>query len=62
MAFSVRTHFEQSLDKLEKMMGVQSFALRNSPMAAEGHPELDDSPLLSPEDYSKSRSLAGCSN
>ena len=62
MAFSARTYIEQSLEKLERMMGVQSFALRNSPMAAEAHPELDDSPLLGPEDHSKFRSLVGCAN
>ena len=45
MAFSARTHIEQSLGKLEEMMGTSGFALQNSPMSETAHPELDESPL-----------------
>ena len=62
MAFSVRTYIEQSLDKLDQMMGVKSFLLYNSPMAEGVHPELDDSSLLNEEEHSKFRSLVGCAN
>ncbi len=61
-AFSARTYVEQSIGKLETMMGVKSFSLYNSPMTEGAHPELDDSPLLNGEDHSKFRSLIGCAN
>ena len=52
MAFMARTHIEQSLGKLETMMGYE-FSTCKSPMAEGAHPELDDSPLLSTIDHSK---------
>ena len=61
-AFSARTYIEQSLNKLETMMGVKAFALQNSPISEAAHPELDDSPMLNSEDHSKFRSLIGCAN
>ena len=61
MAFSARTYIEQCMSKLEAMMNT-AFSLKNSPMSELYHPEVDDSPLLSPEDHSKFRSLVGCAN
>ena len=60
-AFSAQTYIENSLKKLEDMMGKQ-FSTYNTPMAEAAHPELDDSPLLDATDHSKFRSLIGCAN
>jgi len=62
MAFSARTYIEQSIDKLETMMGQKAFTGYNTPMAEGAHPELDDSPMLDTEAHSKFRSLIGCAN
>ena len=51
-AFSAQTYIENSLKKLEDMMGKQ-FSTYNTPMAESAHPELDDSPLLDTTDHSK---------
>ena len=60
--FSAKTYMEQSLGKLEQMMGVKSFPIHNSPMPDGAHTELDDSPMLSSIDHSKFCSLIGCAN
>ena len=60
-AFSAQTYIENSLNKLEDMMGRQ-FSTHNTPMAEAAHLELDDSPLLDATDHSKFRSLIGCAN
>ena len=61
-AFSAKTYVEQSLNKLEQMMNMDSFPLHKSPMPDGAHPELDDSPMLNSLDHSKFRSLIGCAN
>jgi len=61
-AFSARTYVQQSISKLEEMMGVKEFSTYNSPMHEAAHPEIDDSPLLDAENHSKFRSLVGCAN
>ena len=40
----------------------RSFASYSTPMSETSHPELDDSPILSPERHAKFRSLVGCAN
>ena len=62
MVVSAKTYIENAIDRLERMLGVTSFATFNTPMAESLHPELDDSPLLNTEDHSKFRSLVGCAN
>ena len=61
MAFSARTYIDQCMNKLEEMMGTV-FPTKGSPMSDLYHPEVDDSPLLTPEEHSKFRSLVGCAN
>ena len=60
-AFSARTYVQQSIKKLEGMMGYE-FRLEKSPMLESLHPEIDESALLDPESHSKFRSLIGCAN
>ena len=60
-AFSARTYVQQSVSKLETMMGYE-FRGEKSPMLEGLHPETDDSPLLDSEGHSRFRSLIGCAN
>ncbi len=60
-AFSAQTYIENSIKKLEEIIGKQ-FPTQNTPMAELAHPELDDSPMLDPTDHAKFRSLVGCAN
>ena len=60
-AFSAQTYIHNALERLERMLG-KEFKPYTTPMADSTHPELDDSPLLSPEDHSKFRSLVGYAN
>ena len=59
MAFSARTYIENAINRLEESL-TGTFSLYNTPMSEVEHPELDDSPLLSPAQHSKYRSLIGC--
>ena len=43
------------------MLG-REFAEHKTPVSDTMHPEMDDSPLLSPADHAKFRSLVGCAN
>src|SRR5210317_2078249 len=58
MAFSARTYIENAITRLEKMLTC-TFSQYNTPMSEVEHPELDDSPLLSPAQHSKYRTLIG---
>ena len=51
-AFSAKKYVQQSVDKLEKMMGYH-FGTPKSPMAEALHPEVDESPFLDAEKHSK---------
>ena len=59
-AFSAQTYIQQSIEKLEQMMGCKSFHTYNSSMAEAAHPELDDSPLANTQEQKKFRSVVGC--
>ena len=48
-AFSMETYITNCLQKLATMCGIKEFAKHKSPMDSEYHPELDESPLCSPE-------------
>ena len=61
-AFSADTYIGNALPKLAKMLGVTGFHKKGSPMDAGYHPELDETPLLPPEDISKYRSVMGSLN
>ena len=62
MAFSAKICIENAVERLEKLLGVTSFAQWNTPMAEAAHPELDASPLLDATNHSKIQSLVGCAN
>jgi hypothetical protein len=61
-AFSARTYIQNCLPKLAKMIGKEQFPKFSTPHDENYHPELDLSPLLSPTDISKYRSLIGSAN
>jgi hypothetical protein len=61
-SFSASTYIENSVPKLAKMLGVAKFAKKSTPMDPEYHPELDETPLLCPDDVSKYRSVVGSLN
>ena len=50
MAFLAQTCIENMTDWMKKMLGVQDFLKRRTPMAESAHPELDDSELLNAEE------------
>ena len=59
MDFSARTYIENAISRLEETLNC-TFSQYNTPMSEVKHPELDDSPLLSPANHSKYCSLIGC--
>jgi hypothetical protein len=61
-AFSAHTYIKNSLERLSKMVGLKEFPQYKTPMAADYHPELDTSPLCTPAEISKYRSLIGSAN
>ena len=61
-AFSAETYITNAIPKLAKLVGLERFAKKDTPMDPKYYPELDDSPLLEPEDISKYRSLIGSLN
>ena len=60
-AFSARTYIKNCVERLEHMTN-QTFGTFQMPMSEILHPEMDDSPLCSPTNHSKFRSLVGCAN
>ena len=58
----VDSYISNALPKLAKMLRVTGFHKKGSPMDAEYHPELDETPLLPPEDISKYRLVVGSLN
>ena len=61
MAFSAKTYIENAIKRLEQSFGY-TFKSWNTPVSESLHPELDQSPLLTPADHSKYRTLIGCAN
>ena len=61
MAFSAQTYIKNVIPKFEALFG-HSLNATKTPMAEECHPETDDSPLCSPDDGAKFRSIIGCAN
>ena len=61
-SFSASTYIQNCIPKLAKMLKVKKFAKKSTPMDPEYHPELDETPLLCPEDISKYRSVIGSLN
>jgi hypothetical protein len=61
-AFSAETYVKSNMDKLATMCGKTQFADKKTPFSDTYHPELDDSPLLAPDDISKYKSLLGSGN
>src|SRR5210317_1457991 len=59
MDFSARTYIENAISRLEETLTC-TFSQYITPMSEVEHPELDDSPLISPANHSKYRSLIGC--
>ena len=60
-AFSAETYIRNCVPRMEKMCE-REFKIRPIPMDPEYHPELDISPMCTPESLSKYRSLIGCAN
>ena len=61
MALSAKTYIDNSIKYLEDSFGY-TFKVWNTPVSETLHPELDQSPILSPADHSKYRTLIGCAN
>jgi len=61
-SFSAQTYIQNCAPKLAKMLGIEKFAKRSTPMDPEYHPKLDESRLLCPDDISKYRSVIGSLN
>jgi hypothetical protein len=61
-AISAETCVKSNTDKLATMCGKSHFADKKTPISDTCHPELDDSPLLPPDDISKCKSLLGSGN
>ena len=62
VAFSAETYIQNCLPKLAKLMNLETFKKANTPFDSNYHPELDDSPFVSPEQISVYRSLIGSAN
>ena len=60
-AISAETCIQRCVENLENMCS-EVFSFHKTPMLDTEHPELDDSPLLSPTDHAKFRSSVGCAN
>ena len=61
LGFSGKTYIENMIPKFEELFGTNFKSLK-TPMAADYHPETDDSPLLSDDDAAKYRSIIGSLN
>ena len=61
MAFSAKTHIENTVVELETMSERQ-FTEASSPVNETHHPEIDDLPFLSAKEHSQCRSMIGCAN
>ena len=61
MAFSSKTYISNLIPNFEKLFNM-NFKSIKTPMAADYHPEVDDTPLLSDDDASKYRSIIGSMN
>ena len=56
--FCAKTFITNTCKKIEELMGIQ-LRKYDTPMLAGDHPELEDTPILSPDDHSKYRMLIG---
>src|SRR5688500_7223411 len=61
-AFSAETYIRNSLPKLAKLCGLEYFKKWSTPFAVEYHAEMDETPLLPPEQISLYQSLLGSAN
>ena len=61
LAFSGQTYIKNVIPRFESMFH-QSFKAVKTPMAEDFHPEIDDSPLCSPLDSARFRSIIGSAN
>ena len=61
-AFSAETYIINALPKLAKLCGLEEFKKYSTPFQDEYHAELDDSPLVPPENISLYQSLLGSAN
>ena len=61
-ALSAETYITNAIDRFKKLLEINQFGKETLPMAPGDHPELDDSPLCSPDQASKYRSLLGSAN
>ena len=61
-ALSAKTYIDNTIKKLAKLVGIDSFRTYDSPMSDQYRPELDDSDLCDEENISKYRSLVGSAN
>ena len=61
-ALSAETYINNVLPKLPKICNIEDFKKSTTPFSKDYHPELDDSPLLPPEQISMYQSLIGSAN
>ena len=61
LAMSARTYIENVIPKFETLFG-HEFKKEKTPMIENFHPEIDDSPLCSPDDAARFRSVIGSLN
>ena len=58
---NARTYIKNIIEKIEKLFGI-CLKKYNTPMEAQDHPELDESPFLDEETTTKYQMLIGCAN
>jgi hypothetical protein len=59
LAFSAKIYIQNIIPKFEYLFG-KEFKSIKSPMSEGYHPEVDDSPLCTEDDYAKYRSVVSC--
>jgi hypothetical protein len=59
LALSAKIYIENVIPKFENLFG-KEFKPIKTPMSKGYHPEVDDSPLCTEDDYAKYRSIIGC--
>jgi hypothetical protein len=61
-ALSTQTYIKHITEKVCKLAGKKEIAEYTTPMSEAYHPEMDDSPMMSPAGKAKYQSLIGCAN
>ncbi len=59
---SAQIYIQNCIPKLAKMIGIEQFAKKKTPFHDTYHPELNESPLCTPDKISQYRSMIGSAN